>query len=1071
MRPYHPMRTLRSTVLTAGLLLLLPLGGCSTESGSREFDGDLYVLSCSLGCTNGQDGEQVFCSIVNTFQNQEIAILFSEPIDLFSVNSSSFRVVNVANGTSPPGQFFGDPLNPRRLIFRPALSFNENGTPIFGFQSDTSYEITIPGKAQGDSPPFIQSVSGRENLSRLQCTIFTSEGVIDPVPGAPTVQVFVDVVTSYDVNGNPDGFAEDVLVVDNPEVTEVWRESPITFFFDDIMNVATLVDPSTGNAPFLKVEVDNDGNLSTLGDRSPVEGNYTFSVDQERLETTLVFRGDLPFPTAGPDAPANPRRIAVTIPDQVQDLVANTVEGGGTLAFVPELSQFGEITLPDGGEDFINSTNEDVGRSGAFWGSGSLRPGVGGGSGRLGDLIVPNGIEVTLNTDQQTFPLTVADGYVVNTIADVMGNPDAVLFPDTVGNFPDEITVTDGVFEFHSLIVEAGGALRLVGTNPARIYVRGPARVEASGIINLSGATPEHHDSLTENPDAEVATPINAANGADGGFGGDRYDMAGVNPNMGQLGGESDAIENPNDRPNGYPGMGVGREGFKGGGIGGAKHPTRYPTLNTLTVPEDNNDHGVTFNQVDDFDLVNSQTQCRSLTVGGSGGGGSYATLGGFGVSQSTQPLADYPDGASNSGPNTPPGDNSSLNIEAPAEDNLGYDVRLLEWQKGNLRGGSGGGGGGNSPYGTQSWCPIECIDQPGECIGPDSFFLAWHDHSGARGGFGGGALHLVSGSRIVVAGEIDARGGRGGRARQAIPQPGDAWDWGQHAMPGGGGSGGAVKLQSRTVELGAEDGRIDVSGGPGGGDPNVDEDWSPSVGGSGGTGLVRIEDTSGQAERALLAPFIAPFEPLDDSLGWVSVDNGTNPADGPGWVTPLHRPGAITGSSSCWLFPPGNFFALQFTEDEDDPVMGDPAKMGWNMDVLYRPTPNDPVQVIPFRGLTDQNPPFAESWESLWGINLGTDGGTVDAAPIVVRFQGARATGNVDRCNLDLNENGNGLQAGSVTPWVSHPALLNDFNPPPNMIRFVILFDATRAAGDSPGDILATVTGVTGLAIRALPE
>ena len=93
--------------LAAGLLSILglqfSLSGCSHGSGDNEagqFGGDMHVVSCSLGCTNGNGGEQVFCSIINTFQNQEISVSFSEPIDLFSVNSSSFRVVNVANGTS-----------------------------------------------------------------------------------------------------------------------------------------------------------------------------------------------------------------------------------------------------------------------------------------------------------------------------------------------------------------------------------------------------------------------------------------------------------------------------------------------------------------------------------------------------------------------------------------------------------------------------------------------------------------------------------------------------------------------------------------------------------------------------------------------------------------------------------------------------------------------------------------------------------------------------------------------------------------------------------------------------------
>ena len=85
--------------------------------------------------------------MINVFQNQEIAVFFAEPVDLFSVNTSSFRVVNVANGTSPTGQFLLDPTNQQRLIWRPSLTFDQFGNPQFGLEPNTSYQITIPGEA------------------------------------------------------------------------------------------------------------------------------------------------------------------------------------------------------------------------------------------------------------------------------------------------------------------------------------------------------------------------------------------------------------------------------------------------------------------------------------------------------------------------------------------------------------------------------------------------------------------------------------------------------------------------------------------------------------------------------------------------------------------------------------------------------------------------------------------------------------------------------------------------------------------------------------------------------------
>jgi len=160
------MRTLRSNALVLGALLGAALSSCSSGNEAGEFGGDLFVTSCSLGCTNGQGGQQVFCSIVNTFRNQEIAVEFTEPIDIFSVNASSFRVVDIENGTSPDGEFFQDPVSPRRLIFRPALTFDNLGNPVYGFEPNRAYQITIPGQDQGDNPPFVTSVSGRVNRSR-----------------------------------------------------------------------------------------------------------------------------------------------------------------------------------------------------------------------------------------------------------------------------------------------------------------------------------------------------------------------------------------------------------------------------------------------------------------------------------------------------------------------------------------------------------------------------------------------------------------------------------------------------------------------------------------------------------------------------------------------------------------------------------------------------------------------------------------------------------------------------------------------------------------------------------------
>jgi hypothetical protein len=1055
------MWTPRLPSIALSLSALALFSACSTKSGSTPSEGSFYIVSCTLGCTDGVTGNAINCEIKNTYQNQDISILFSEPFDLFSVNSNSFRVTDVSNGTTPSGQFFSDPTNPRRLIFRPSLTFDQNGTPIHGLASATSYRIFLPGVSQSDPVPFIQSTLGVNNKSRMQCTIKTTEGVIDPVPGRPSVLMFVDQVVGYQPDDTPI-IVSDVLLNGGTELTDVYRRTQVRFEFDDIMNVATLLNPATGDSPNIDIELDEDGDLT------PIDGSFTYFVDLERLTTTLYFGSDVPLPSAGSD-PLDPRRIVITLPPAVQDLVANQIDGGkGEHSFVTELPLLGEVFIPDGGEDFLLSwpdpnSNEDGPRSGAFWGGGRLSPGIGGGSGRLGDLFVETGRTLVLNTDSQSFPLGAADGLVFEMVPDFLGNADPTNFPGTLGNYPDSITVTDGVFEFQSLTLESGSQLHFVGAQAARLYVRGVAIISTGSIIDLSGVQPADHDSSMVDPETELAVPTGPAGGADGGFGGERFDMS-VNSQMASQGMcENDVIENLGGDTQGRPGMGVGRTMGLGGGVGGVQYPTNYPTETTSTT-SDNNNHGLGFNRVSDYNVNSGDLQCRSMMVGGVGSGGAYAQDGGVGTSDGFPDQADFPAGQDNGAPDTPGGDSATIGLEAPAENNVGYDQRLLSWWDGFLRGGSGGGGGGNHPHGAFTK-PSDL--NPDLCIAGDAWFRTWHDHSGAMGGSGGGALQFTAGKRLTLNGQIRAPGGQGGQARAALSDfmcDATTWtvDFGQFATPGGGGSGGAIKLQGMVVDIASAAGTIDISGGPGG--LGV---WSLSNGGAGSMGLLRVEDMVGGITRSLIAPGVLPYKPVDDSLSWISVDNGQDPADGPGWTASTFRPDSISASMSCWLQPSGTFFSLFFVDDEEDDNTGDPDKMGWNMDILYTPG-GGPEVSIPFRGL---NGLLSNSWENEFGISLGTQGGSVTAAPIVIRFQAARTDGSTNLCNADVNDLLAGINPSSVTPWVDHPALFNDFAVAPNMIRFAIIFDGTSQGSDMPGDVLADVTGVTNLRVRVVPD
>jgi len=1060
-------------LLGAGLALpVLVAAGC-TGSTSGDNSGALYVQTCSLSCTDGQGGAQVFCAIVNVFQNTEISVLFSEALDPASVGPATFQVIDVTNGTSPDGQYLIDPLDPRRAIFRPGIVFGGGGV-TFSFRANTSYEVLIPGQAQGDNGPFITSVAGNPNQSRLQCTIFTSEGVTDPVPGNPRVEIDVTRVTGVDMFGNPATFETVTIPPNGPLIDDIWRSSPVVFRFNELMNVATVANNATGTSPFIAVEFDRDGNLATSssGDRRAIAGRYEFEIDLSTFQTTLVFTPSELYPSAGSN-PASPRLIVIRVPTQVVDLTNKSVlttTGGGTLAAIPEIRSFQSITIPDGdGETFDAAAGapgsfEDQSHGGANWaaflgGETVLAPGLTGGSGRLGDVIVAAGEVLELSTDGQSFPLQV--GPVLRQV-DVVGNA-------TAGEFPFSINVTDGVFEFSSLVVEPGARLVFRGSNPARVLVRGPIVISPGGVLDVSGESSGEHDSLE--PLGAVAAP-SGAGGGDGGGGADRADFTGTPlltlppPPAG-----TPAIANPGADRNGRSGGGVGGGAFGGGGGGPA-----YPTLLPVTlVPRANGTDGRVTQNVAFTPDTPENVDCVSLDMGGPGGGGGYAVPGSVGaaVPSVDEPIGEFvPVGASNALRGTPgaAGDNSGLALEPPDLNNTGYVVRLLDWENGHLRGGSGGGGAGNHPYMTRS----SGDTLPANCFASfvfDANWTHWHDHSGAAGGGGGGAVELLSGKRIDLDGRIDARGGQGGGSLtgQLVTY------FGQYAMAGGGGSGGAVRLRATTVDILPGGTRIDVRGGLGGNAFWAVAAATPtsSRGGDGSQGLVRIEDgISGGAQvtfaglRALVSPFDSGNP--DASLAHLSVAGNFFTG------APVLRPDSVTASSSCWMQPAGGFDSLGLRADTGPDV----TEQGWTLNVVV-----DQAGTIvkrPYRGTSAQ---FPTSWEQQFGNLLGYDLGVGEvASPIVVRFQGARSgTTLASPCDVDPNNFLGPIDAGSLTRWVSHPSMLNGIlnqqNAPlsPNLVRYVIIFDQTNdpANNDTPGQILVAqgVIGVDDLFIVADPE
>ncbi len=1130
------MKRLAWNALAASALALA--AGCSSGGGGGG--QAMYIASSNLGCTNGKGGVQVSCSEINTYLNKDLAIAFSEAVNFATVENASFQVVNVNTGLMPPHNFVMT-ANPNRVIFRPDLSFDPFGNPLFGFEPDQSYEIHVHGTAQGDNPPFITSTSGKENASRLMHTIITDRGISDPVPGAAAGTVFVglwDPVSKQCLNK--------VLA---QGLTAVPLDYGICIEFDDLMNLSTVVIPSTGQAPFIDVMVDPDGDPGNPSDQVELFGTFYYDVDLNQLKTIVNFEPATGLPSGG-FLQAVKRKIVVKLGEDIQDLVGNKLSNPGPVWFEPEVIQFPPENLS---EDFADDSNEDEQHSGGdMWAAtkpaplagGMMGLGTGGGSGRLGDLLIGTGgvetfytspmraegfLEVkgnpnegdTFTLDGQTFKIcedtAVCPGgipiqlepetfYTVDrmvtelndqswslpvtfsyrlldaggpeyeiviraddpgpagndfTLDDVEslvmslsgttldGGSDGMNFPGrqgltnfdfqtTPGGTPPVITVEDGTFEFATVQLDAGGLLIIEGDNSARVFSRGMFTVANGALIDVSGETPGEY--LSDALDGQ-RSGRGGPNGGDGGAGADRRDNSGSVGSAGLMSippagnFHQGGVVNPGYNITGSNGQGVGRLGAVASGPGGKHYPELLPPT-----------------RINLQDLGGNLPTCESEQVGAPGGGGAYAADGGLGVGKVPLGLETDSLGRSNTPADTAGGDSTQAGIEPPSQP---HNVRTLNPTKGYLRGGSGGGGAGMCLKQTQTddasgQCTID-TDPHGTPAGDDEI-IAYHTPNGCAGGGGGGAFQGHAGNFMSVAGRIDASGGAGGYASDFTSASSSPFSIASN--PGGGGSGGAVLLQAFSMSVAPVAGRLSVMGGLGG------QSASPlalSTGGEGGHGLVRLEQFGGGLDADLLYASIDPqIDPM--GLGYSDVLSLGSV------VLKRSLPRSFQGAQSCWMKPQGSYFALNF--DEDDLSDPNPANhvYAWDM-TLVMDLGVGPVEYS-YRNPNDPGYPLAQSFQTFWGDLLNRDlGGGETGAPVIVRFQGAKAVKSItDFCDVILTGGEAHIQPTSLTPWVRHPSELNEFNPPPDMIRFVVVYDASH-------DGLMDVRGITDVGISVTPD
>lgn len=958
----------------------------------------MSIVDCSLTCSNssGAPGPQVGCLTTNVRVNGEIRITFTNPIDPTTVTNNSFQLVEVGTGKTPAGTFLINPNDDRTLIYRPQLTFDSAGIPIFGLTLDKTYFFKVPGTSLDPLGPFIRSKSGVANSTRLQCTLIASEPLLDANPGPPRATITVDRVTSYDSDGNPLTFAFNVAA---PGATDVFRDSSVRITFDDVMNPATLANPVTGQSTFIKAFVDPDGDTTDPLDQVPLAGSFTLTIDQNAGRTIAIFDPSIGLPSAGADLQEQ-RKIVIELSPQITDLGGNSLINPGRISFTPERILFERQELV---EPFDGTAQEDPLRSGSTWGNGVLATGPGGGSGRLGDLVVLPGLTITLDTDFEDF----------SEITNVQ-----ILNPADFIDVPPGFAITDGVFEFSRLRVDSGGVLRFVGSNPARIYVRGIADIQ--GLIDVSGAGGVLHAS---NELLGGLGGESGPNGGDGGRGGNLPDGSAFTGDFAgfPIGGIPNPGAGPSDpedpstyfEVNGQPGAGIAAPStidpsptFVGGGDGGLGWPQPTGLNLNLHMPVDVNDTGGL--------EPDSNQLCEHPTPAPPGGGGAHAFPGGSGVYTYFQAPPGSP---VTFPPTTLGGSNSALNLNALS--------RSLSPELGYLRGGAGGGGGGSSLQKTQ--VNGRALDNCNIPAGVDPLqVVSYIAHSAAGGGGGGGGVQIAAGRRLLLNGRVDASGGVGGSG--SFP-PDPRLPFPDLAQAGAGGAGGSVLLQAPLVQIQSVAGRINVSGGAGGiGSGRTVFPITPALGGFGSPGLVRIEAIPAPTVT-VEQPKILPLESTLKSLygNSTTIQSIFTTAT---WTPVTDAPSGWSGAESCWIRLEGNFFRLLFEPDGATP--------GWDMRLRIA----GQAQPQSFRGDNDIYPP-GTTLEQVYGVDFGT-------SPVIVRFQGARLIGDlIDACSVSQTGPSSPFAGASFTGWVDHPEKLNDFNPSaglaPNVFRFLVLWDASQ--------------------------
>lgn len=673
-----------------------------------SFTLGIFLAACSGG-SGGGSSENFQLTRISLLEgavwkvNQEIVFTFSADVDFSSVSSNTISI-QTTSGAPATGTFFARGTN--RVVFQPTCPTLANLSDTGLKAGGVPYLIRVLGRSSGAANT-IRS-SGGAALQVTQVRNFTTDDVGEefldtqqgpPVPVVRSAGSSVQNATYIEVGGDPDNRvyferdASQALVLSVPGFA-----APLNLYSEPASRIALVIEfnqalhPATSNlsSSRLRLEFLDGGIWRPLETKVSLVANCTETGARVRLEpigilpqsrqlraVVLVGLEDLGRdPTTAVNdnfavAPIQDVNFSSLVPvDAQSDEFAESFDFGGTspLSFQDVQALSASPTATWGGGRLTTAFN--------FEGDG--------GPGGSFDWVVLNGDSILVDTNGGS--IVGADGVTVQLI-------------------------DDGVVNVRDLRIDAGGEVRVQGSNPLRINATGSVIIR--GTLDVSGFDAKDVSELNTGQRVEV--------GGAGGPGGGR----GGNANLVVTNSSSRGGSGQGPQANSSGGGGGGETGFApislgkdarrpGGGAGGRFAPNQGAGL-----------------------IAESGTQGSDLASGA--------------VTSNKPPLG----GTLSSGPFLDGRDDNNffgtMAVGSPV-------TNLIRGELVKLWGGYGGGGGGNA--------------NPASVFPTPNWTMASDEKGGAGGGGGGGvSIRALGPIQFGASGLIRCNGGRGAIGENVLAQ------------------------------------------------------------------------------------------------------------------------------------------------------------------------------------------------------------------------------------------------------------------------------------------------------------